>query len=185
MIDRINPRARRDDYGSKINRSHSPLRAFGLPVATILLGSLTPLLPIIASAPLLPPMGYILFIAWRLARPGLFPLWAGIPFGAFDDLFSGQPFGSAIMLWSLTMLAVELIETRFPWRSFWQDWGVAVLLLAAYLLLGAFVAGVEAHPARLVLLIPQFMLAIIAFPIVSLMVASVDRFRLRRVRRVG
>ena len=66
-----------------------------------------------------------MLLGWRMVRPGLLPLWAGAPLGAFDDLVSGQPFGSAILLWSLAMIAIELIETRFPWRGFWQDWFTA------------------------------------------------------------
>ena len=85
MIDPINPRARRDAFGSKINRDHLPVLAIGLPWVTILLASLTPLLPVIAPAPILPPMGFVMMLAWRLLRPGLLPLWAGAPLGAFDD----------------------------------------------------------------------------------------------------
>ncbi len=83
----------------------------------------------------------MILIAWRLVRPGLLPLWIGMPLGAFDDLFSGQPFGSAIMLWSLAMLALEAVEARFPWRNVWQDWAAAAALIAAYLILGGFVAS--------------------------------------------
>ena len=185
MIDRINPRARSDAYGSKINRSHSPLRAIGIPVVTILLGSLSPWLPFIASVPLLPPLGYLFFVAWRLGRPGLLPMWSGAAFGLIDDLFSGQPFGSAIFLWSLTLLVIEAIETRFPWRSFFQDWLVATALIAAYLFMGAVLAGIVSSPARLALLLPQFLFAMLFYPILARFVAMLDRFRLRRVRRLG
>ena len=36
----------------------------------------------------------------------------------FDDLFSGQPMGSAMLLWSVAMIALEAIEQRFPWRGY-------------------------------------------------------------------
>lgn len=153
-----------------------------LPVVTILLGSLSPLLPVIASAPLLPPLGFIMFIAWRLARPGLLPLWAGVPFGLFDDLFSGQPLGSAILLWSLTMLAVELIEARFPWRNFFQDWLLAILLIAFYLLSCSAITTLDASASRFMLLVPQFAFSVVAYPIASRFVSIIDRLRLVRFR---
>ena len=59
MIDPINPRARRDTFGTKINRDHSALLAFGVPWLSILLASLTPLLPIIVSAPIVPPLAAV------------------------------------------------------------------------------------------------------------------------------
>jgi rod shape-determining protein MreD len=126
-----------------------------------------------------------MLLAWRMVRPGLLPLWAGAPLGAFDDLFSGQPFGSAVLLWSLALIAIELIETRFPWRGFWQDWftaGLAALLvwLAAIMLSGATVT-----PDLLVVALPQALLTVLLYPILARMVASLDQFRLARARRIG
>jgi rod shape-determining protein MreD len=184
MIDQINPRARRDAFGTKINRDHSPMLAYGVPWLSILVGSLTPVLPIITPAPIVPPLAYMMLLAWRLMRPGLLPLWAGLPLGAFDDLFSGQPFGSGILLFSATLIGIELIELRFPWRNFWQDWALAILLLAAYLVLAALVAGGNTDRELLAALLPQFVLSIVMFPLVARIVAMLDRLRLLRVRRL-
>ena len=185
MIDPINPRARRDAFGSKINRDHWPLLVFGIPWLSVLLGSLTPLLPIIAPAPVVPPLGYLMMLSWRLQRPGLLPLWAGLPLGAFDDLFSGQPFGSGILLFSLTLIAIELLDMRFPWRGFLQDWMLAGAILAAYLVFAALVSGARLELPQLVALLPQFLLSLIAYPILARMVSLLDRLRLLRVRRLG
>jgi rod shape-determining protein MreD len=185
MIDPINPRARRDAFGTKINRDHSALLAFGVPWLSILLGSLTPLLPVIAPAPIVPPLAFMLLLAWRLMRPGLLPMWAGLPLGAFDDLYSGQPFGSGILLFSLALIGIELLEMRFPWRSFWQDWIIAVAILAAYLALGAIASGAPVDRTALVALVPQFALSVVMFPIVARVVSMLDRLRLLRVRRLA
>ena len=185
MIDPINPRARRDAFGSKINRDHSRLLAFGIPGLSILLGSLTPLLPVIAPAPVMPPLGYLMMLTWRLQRPGLLPRWAGLPLGAFDDLFSGQPFGSGILLFSVTLIAIELLDIRFPWRGFWQDWMLGGALLAAYLVIAALVSGAEIQLRQLGALLPQFLLSLIAYPILARMVSLLDRLRLLRIRRLG
>jgi rod shape-determining protein MreD len=150
-----------------------------------MLGSLLPVLLIADVMPLMPQLGLLMLLAWRMVRPGLLPLWAGAPLGAFDDLFSGQPFGSAVLLWSLALIAIELIETRFPWRGFWQDWftaGLAALLvwLAAIMLSGATVT-----PDLLVVALPQALLTVLLYPILARMVASLDQFRLARARRIG
>ena len=185
MIDPINPRARRDAFGSKINRDHAPLLAYGVPWVSILLASLTPLLPIIAPAPILPPLAFMLLLAWRLMRPGLLPLWAGLPLGAFDDLFSGQPFGSGILLFSLTLIGIEALDARFPWRSFWQDWIIAIAVIAAYLVVAALVSGAHPDRALLLALVPQFALSMLMFPIIARIVSMLDRLRLLRVRRLA
>jgi rod shape-determining protein MreD len=185
MIDELNPRSRRDPFGSKIDRDHSRLLATLVPVLTVMLGSLTPLLPFIAAGPIVPPFGFMAFLAWRIVRPGLLPLWIGIPLGAFDDMFSGQPLGSAIMLWSATMLALEMLEVRFPWRGFLQEWGNAAVLIAAYLAVAALISGSGLGFRVLVLIVPQVLLSILLFPIVARMISVFDRLRLLRIRDVS
>jgi rod shape-determining protein MreD len=184
-METLHPRARRDPFGSKINRTHLPLLAFGLPWLTILLGSLTPWLPVIAPAPVLPPFGFVMLLAWRLLRPGLLPLWAGLPLGLFDDLYSGQPLGSGVLLFSLTLIAIELIEIRFPWRNFWLDWLTASAILVIYLAIAAVLSGAELTFVQLRVILPQLLLSIVLFPVVARLVAHLDRLRLMRVRRLG
>jgi rod shape-determining protein MreD len=183
-MERLNPRSRSDQFGSRINRAQSPLLAYGMPWLTILLGSLTPWLPIIAPAPLLPPLGFMMMLAWRLLRPGLLPLWAGLPLGLFDDLYSGQPLGSGVLLFSITLLAIELIELRFPWRNFWLDWLTATAILVPYIVIAALVSRAELTAVQLTVILPQLLLAVVLFPIVARMVALLDRVRLMRVRRL-
>ena len=182
-METLHPNARRDPFGSRINRAQSPILAYGLPWLSILLGSLTPWLPIIAPAPLLPPFGLMMLLAWRLLRPGLLPLWAGLPFGLFDDLYSGQPFGSGILLFSLVLIAIELIEIRFPWRNFWLDWFTAAAVLTGYLTVTALLSG--SSLMQLTVIVPQLLLSIVLFPVVARLVAQLDRLRLMRVRRIN
>lgn len=184
-MEQLNPRARSDAYGSKINRDHSPVLIYAIPWLSILIGSLSPLLPVIASAPILPPFGLLMMIAWRLFRPGLLPLWAGFPLGLFDDLLSGQPMGSGIMLFSLALIALDLIEMRFPWRGFWQDWLTASLITAAYLTVSALVSGAQLTFIHLGVILPQLLISIMLFPILARIVSLLDSIRLLRVRRLG
>ena len=170
--------------GQQINRVHSPLLALATPWLTIMAGSFLPILLLIAGAPVMPPLGFMLLVAWRLIRPGLLPPWAGVPLGLFDDLYSGQPFGCAIMLWPLALLAIDALEARFAWRNFWQDWFAASLLIAAYLLLCTVFSGAGGIFGRAILIWPQLVLAILLFPVCGRIVALADRLRLLRIRRI-
>jgi rod shape-determining protein MreD len=183
-MEQLNPRSRRDPFGSRINRTQSSLLAYGLPWLTIMLGSLTPWLPIIAPAPVLPPLGYMLLLAWRLLRPGLLPPWAGLPLGLFDDLYSGQPMGSGVLLFSIALIVIELVEIRFPWRSFWLDWLTATGLIVPYLVVAAMLSGTELTVVQPRVIAPQLLLSLVLFPIIARMVAMLDRLRLMRVRRI-
>lgn len=184
-MERLNPKSRRDRFGRKINRAQSPVLVHGIPWLTIMAGSLTPLLPVLPPAPLIPPLAYLMLLAWRLLRPGVLPLWAGLPLGLFDDLFSGQMMGSAVLLFSLTLITIDLIEVRFPWRGFWQDWLVASVLSTAYLVLSVPLSGAGFSLAKLSLLWPQAVLAIVIYPLVARLAGLADLLRLLRVREVG
>ncbi|MEO1731685.1 MAG: rod shape-determining protein MreD [Pseudomonadota bacterium] len=183
-MERYAPSARSDRYGSRINREQSPWRAASVPYATIAIASLLPFFALSGEMPIVPPLGFLLFLTWRVMRPGLLPLWVGVPLGAFDDLFSGQPFGSAILLWSLTMIILELIESRFPWRGFWQDWFTASLGIIFYIVAAMVVSGSSLTIPMTLVLLPQIVLSILLYPILAQLVARFDRFRLSRSRRV-
>ena len=184
-MERLNPAARSDRYGNRINRVQSPLRASVVPYATILFGSLLPFLVLSDVMPLVPPLGFMMLLGWRMMRPGLLPLWVGALLGGFDDLFSGQPFGSGILLWSLTMIALEAVETRFPWRGFWQDWFTAGLAIILYLVAAMLLSGAPTTFPQITALIPQLLLSVMLYPLLSRIVAGLDRFRLSRARRIG
>ena len=184
-MERYAPRARSDAYGRRINREHSPLIALALPWLSILLGSLLPLFFIATALPLVPPTGFLMLLAWRLVRPGLLPVWAGFPLGLFDDLFSGQPLGSGVLLWSLTMLALDVLDRRIPWRSFPQDWIAAALAMLGYLLAAFMVSGATPSVPALVAIGPQALLSVLLCPAAARLVAALDRLRLTRYRVTG
>lgn len=185
MMEQLNPRSRSDRYGSRINRAPSPLRAISVPYLAIAAGSLLPSLLIADLMPLAPPLGFLMLLGWRIMRPGLLPVWIGAPLGAFDDLVSGQPFGSAVLMWSLAMIGLELLEARFPWRGFWQDWFTAAFATALYLLAAIPASGAAITAPLLTAMIPQLLVAVLIYPLLARIIAGLDRFRLTRTRRLA
>ena len=181
-MERYAPRARSDAYGRRINRDHSPIVAVMLPWVSIMLASLLPIFFLATALPLVPPTGFLMLVAWRLVRPGLLPVWAGLPLGLFDDLFSGQPLGSGILLWSLAMIAIEILDRRILWRSFAQDWVAAAAAVVAYLVSGLVISGASLSTPVLIALGPQLALTVLLFPPTARLVATLDRIRLTRWR---
>jgi rod shape-determining protein MreD len=167
-----------------INRAPLPWLAAGLPWASIMAMSLVTFSPVIASAPVMPPLALMTLLGWRMLRPSFLPIWAGLPLGAWDDLYSGQPFGSAIVLWSATMLAMDVIDERFLWRGFRQDWLVAAALLSIYLVLSSGIAGLAAGYPLPLTIGPQWLMTIVLFPVVNRLVAQFDRLRLLPLMRL-
>lgn len=151
-----------------------------LPIASVMLASLAPLLPEISTAPVLPPFGFMMLLSWRLLRDDLWPVWIALPLGLFDDIFSGQPLGSAMALWTISFLVIDLIDSRLMWRDHWQDWGLATLAIAAELVLALGIARITGGGTPVILLLPQIAVAALLFPIMARACAVLDRVRLAR-----
>lgn len=166
------------DYETRIERHQSPLKMLLVPILSVMAGSMLTSLPFFTSGPLLPPIGYLLLLSWRLMRPGMWPTWVGLPLGLFDDLFSGQPFGCAGLLWSLTMLVIELIDARAVWRDHIQDWFLAAIAIIMTLMLGVNISGLAHRTPELSVIVPQIALSIMLFPLVIRLCARLDRWRL-------
>ncbi|WP_435417657.1 rod shape-determining protein MreD [Parerythrobacter aurantius] len=174
--------ARRDQYGSRINREPSPVLLALVPWGSIMLAAIAPFFFLTSAIPLVPPLALLFLLAWRLVRPGVIPVWAGLPLGFWTDLFSGQPIGFSILVFSLSLLAIEILESRFPWRDFLQDWMTATLAIVAYVFFGVIFSGANVTPVTIAATSPQALLSILAYPIVARMVAALDIVRLLRVK---
>ena len=90
-----------------------------------------------------------------------------------------------MLLFSFALIAIELIEIRFPWRNFWLDWLTASAIVIVYLAVAAVLSGAELTFVQLRVILPQLLLSIVLFPVVARLVAHLDRLRLMRVRRLG
>lgn len=147
-----------------------------IPIASVIAGSLITILPMIATFPVLPPLGLMTLLAWRLLRPEWMRIWSPLPFGLFDDLVSGQPLGSAILLWTLAFLTVDLLDRRLVSRDFWQDWVLASGAVAFCLIVGRLIATpLAAHVDTLLLF--QVLAAVLLYPFVARWVAWLDTKR--------
>ncbi|MFS0735470.1 rod shape-determining protein MreD [Sphingomonas sp. 1P06PA] len=153
-----------------------PARVRVVPIASTLAGSALGALPVIASAPALPPFGLLMMLAWRLLRPELWPAWAGLPLGLADDLLTGQPLGSGMALWTAVFLAVDRIDNRLPWRDYWLDWSIAAVALMVVMTGQLFAAGLALDMVPTML--PLIAMTILCFPFAARFAASLDRWRL-------
>ncbi|WP_326524613.1 rod shape-determining protein MreD [Sphingomonas sp.] len=158
---------------SRFGEPASPRRRTAIAAATVMAGSLLTAIPIVAPVPLLPPFGLLMLLAWRLRSPDALPVWAGVPLGLFDDLLSGQPLGSAMSLWTLALIAIDMLDSQLVWRNFWQDWMIAAAGVAAFLI-GSRLAGTPlgAHVDTVLLL--QIAVSAALYPLAALLCARAE-----------
>ncbi|MCH4892454.1 MULTISPECIES: rod shape-determining protein MreD [unclassified Sphingomonas] len=153
--------------------SDLPRRTGWRPPASIMAGSALTVLPVVASVPLLPPAGLLMLLGWRLTRADLLPRWAPPLLGLFDDLLSGQPPGSAMLLWALCVLGIDVLDTRLVWRDFWQNWLIAAAAIGFCLIAGRLLAtDFTAHVDSWLLI--QIVVSIACFPLAARLCAALD-----------
>lgn len=145
-----------------------------VPAASVMIGSLATIWPLVASFPVLPPLGLMLLVGWRLTRPGTFTIWAPLPLGLFDDLFSGQPLGSAMLLWTMCFLAIDLIDQRLAFPDFRQDWMVAAGAIGFCLIGGRLIAAPFGAHVDTVLVL-QIMASVLLYPLAARLCVRLDR----------
>jgi len=163
----------------RLGRMPSRWRIHGTPVLCVMLGSMVPaLLPLISQSPTLPPLGLLFLVSWRLTHREIWPVWIGAPLGAFDDLMSGNPLGTAMLLWSLTMIALEFADERLFWRSYWHDWLIAILACLFFLSGGFLIAHLSGSAASFMLLLPQMLWSALLYPLIVRITAGMDRWRM-------
>ena len=161
--------------------SRGPVRfATLLPAATVVAGSLFAALPIVSSSGWYPDFGYLVLLSWRLLRSDPWPAWWAAPLGFVNDLFTGNPIGISVALWSATMLALDLIDRRTMWRDYWIEWGLAAVLLGISEFLQWRVAALVGARVPLSDIAPPVAISICTFPLCAWLVSKIDHWRLGR-----
>ncbi|MBN8841821.1 MAG: rod shape-determining protein MreD [Sphingomonadales bacterium] len=168
--------------GPRLGEPASRWRMRIVPIASVMLASALPLmLPLVASSPVLPPLGLLFFLSWQLLRTEMWPVWIGLPLGLWDDLFSGAPIGTAVALWTAASIAIAYASQRIYWRGFFHDWAIGALLVAIIQAVAALLTHPHAATGRLLgLVAPQIVVSVLLVPLFLRLTGKFDNFRLKR-----
>jgi rod shape-determining protein MreD len=164
---------------TRIGREPAPYSPF-IPAASVVAGSLLSALPIISTSGWYPDFGFLVLISWRLLRADPWPGWWAAGLGFINDLFTGYPVGFSVVLWSATMLALDLIDRRTMWRDYWIEWVLAAVLLAIDQGLQWQIASVVGARLPGFSVLPPLAISICVFPVSAWLVSRIDAWRLRR-----
>ncbi len=151
-----------------------------IPAATVVAASLLSAFPVVSTSGWYPDFGYLMLLGWRLLRSDPWPAWWAAPLGFVNDLFTGNPIGFSIALWSATMLALDLVDRRTMWRDYWIEWGLAGVFLSLNEWLQWRVAGLVGSNVPFTAMVPSILISICSFPLAAWLVTRIDRWRLGR-----
>ena len=171
----------RSALGSNRRIGQAPIAGAALvPAASVVAGSVLATLPIVVQNGWFPDFGFLVLIAWRLFRADVWPAWWAAPLGLVNDLVSGYPIGLSVTVWTVSILALDLLDRRTIWRDYWVEWGLAALLIlfseAAQWQVASWVGARVPFSA----MIPPLVISIAAFPVAAWVVSRLDRWRVGR-----
>lgn len=163
---------------AEVRRKH--LRREYVPVVSTVLAILLALLPIIVSSPIIPDMGLLMLIAWRLLRPEMWGPAVALPLGLLNDIVSGHPLGQSMAIWTILFIIFDIIDSRVLYRDYWMDWLIAALAISGSVFAGWFIGTLMGNTAPFTVMLPQLVASVLAFPLVARLVLMLDRWRLAR-----
>jgi len=171
----------RDALASRRRFGQGPIPfAEYVPAATVVLASLLAALPFVSPTGWFPEFGYLVLISWRLLRSDPWPAWWAAPLGLINDLFTGNPVGFSVALWSATMLALDLIDRRTMWRDYWIEWVLAAVLVTIDEWLQWRIAAISGARVPFMAVVPTITISVFVFPLSAWIVSRLDRWRLGR-----
>ena len=150
------------------------------PVISTLFAAILSLMPIIAGSPLIPDIGLLVLVAWRLLRPEMWAPTIALPLGLFNDLVAGHPIGQSMLVWTTLFIAYEIADTRMLFRDYWMDWFFAALGIAFAVFVDWYLGRLMGNVVGFDVMLPQLGASILAYPIVARLVLILDRWRLAR-----
>lgn len=163
----------------KIGEGPLPVAAY-VPPLSVLAAILLSALPVIAQTGWFPDFGFLMLIAWRLYRADVWPSWWAAPLGAANDLLTGAPLGLSVTVWTLSMLALDLLDRRTIWRDYWIEWALAAILVLFSEFADWQVAAWMGARVPFSFMVPPILLSIAAFPVAAWIVGRLDAWRLGR-----
>ena len=151
-----------------------------VPAASVVVASLLATLPIIVEDGWFPDCGFLMLIGWRLRRTDVWPSWWAAPLGLLNDLIAGHAIGLSVTMWTLSMLALDLLDRRTAWRDYWIEWALATLLILLVETVEWQVAALMGAAVPYMFMLPPIFISIAAFPVAAWFVGRIDNWRLGR-----
>lgn len=166
--------------GSSTEVAIRDLRNRFVPLISTVVAIFLVLLPFVAATPLVPDLGFLALITWRLLRPEIWTANMALGLGLLNDLVAGNPLGQSMLLWTVAFLVLDFVDTRLGFRDYVMDWLIAAGLIAFQTLGAWYIALLMGSDTMLTLVGPQLAIGILAYPVVARIVLALDRWRLAR-----
>ena len=167
--------------GSETEVVIGDLRRRYVPLSSTVFAMLLGLLPIVASSLWVPNLAFLTLLTWRLVRPEIWQAQAALGFGLLADLIvPGAPLGQSMLLWTVIFLGLDYADYLSGSRDYWLDWTLATAAILFHSAGVWYIALLMGAKVSILVMVPQLILSILAYPLMARIVLRLDRWRLAR-----
>ena len=167
--------------GSETEVVIGDLRRRFVPLASTIFAMLLGLLPIVTSTLWVPNLAFLILITWRLVRPEIWQAQVALGLGLLADLIvPGAPLGQSMLLWTLIFLGLDYADHLLGVRDYWLDWALAIAAILFHSAGVWYIALLMGAKLSILVMIPQLIFTILAYPLMARIVLRLDRWRLTR-----
>jgi len=167
--------------GSDAEVAIGDLRRRFVPLTSTIFAMLLGLLPIVASSLWVPNLAFLILITWRLVRPEIWQAQVALGLGLLADLIvPGAPLGQSMLLWTVIFLGLDYADYLLGTRDYWLDWTLATAAILFHSAGVWYIALLMGAEVSVLVMVPQLILSILAYPLMARIVLRLDRWRLAR-----
>ena len=166
--------------GSETEVVIGDLRRRYVPLISTIFAMLLGLLPLVNSSLWVPDLAFLMLVTWRLVRPEIWQAYTALGLGLLADLISGAPLGQSMLLWTIVFLCLDYADYLLGVRDYWLDWTLATAAICFHTAGVWYIALLTGAETSFLVMVPQLVLSILAYPLVARIVLRLDRWRLAR-----
>ena len=167
--------------GSETEVVIGDLRRRYVPLTSTIFAMLLGLLPIVTSSLWVPNLAFLVLITWRLVRPEIWQAQVALGLGLLADLVvPGAPLGQSMLLWTVIFLGLDYADYLSGSRDYWLDWALATACILFHTAGVWYIALLMGAKVSFLVMVPQLILSILAYPLMARIVLRLDRWRLTR-----
>jgi rod shape-determining protein MreD len=167
--------------GSETEVVIGDLRRRYVPLTSTIFAMLLGLLPIVTSSLWVPNLAFLILITWRLVRPEIWQAQVALGLGLLADLIvPGAPLGQSMLLWTVIFLGLDYVDYLSGSRDYWLDWALATACILFHSAAVWYIALLMGAKVSFLVMVPQLILSILAYPLMARIVLRLDRWRLTR-----
>ena len=146
-----------------------------IPAISVFLAMVVMVLPVPFAWGVMPHFALLLVLIWAGIQPRFMQPWAAFLLGLLFDIIVGLPIGHTALIFAAVVAVVRFAEVWVDGHSLFFDWLFAGVVILGAQMLSMQILRMVGHSTPLGPMLAQAVLTILAFPLMVVLAARIQR----------